>query len=57
MDFLTRKIVYKYCNIGKFNFFSEGGCKFRDLQISKILNTDTNIFFPIPAKVMYLFLR
>ena len=31
--------------------------KFRNLQISKILNTDTNRIFPIPFKVMYVTLR
>ena len=31
--------------------------KFRVLQISKILNTDTNRVFPIPFKVMYVSLR
>ena len=31
--------------------------KFKDLQISKILNPNTNIIFPIPAKIMYIFLR
>ena len=29
----------------------------RVLQISKILNTDINRFFPIPLKLMYISLR
>ena len=33
------------------------GVKFRDLQISKILNTDTNRIFPIPFKLKYISLR
>ena len=31
--------------------------KFRVLQISKILNTDTNRIFPIPFKLKYISLR
>ena len=31
--------------------------KFRVLQISKILNTNTNRIFPIPFKLMYISLR
>ena len=38
-------------------FFSENVRKFMYLQISKILNTDTNRIFPIPFKVKYMFLR
>ena len=38
-------------------FFSENVRKFIYLQISKILNTDTNRIFPIPFKVKYMFLR
>ena len=31
--------------------------KFRNLEISKILSTNTNRIFPIPFKVVYIFLR
>ena len=31
--------------------------EFGNLQISKILNTDTNRIFPIPFKFMYISLR
>ena len=38
-------------------FLVEAAVKFRNLQISKILNTDTNIIFPISFEVMYISLR
>ena len=38
-------------------FLVKAAVKFRNLQISKILNTDTNKIFPIPFKVMYISLR
>ena len=31
--------------------------KFRNLEISKILSTNTNRIFPVPFKVAYIFLR
>ena len=53
--FLTRKIE---CKLWKVQFFLvKAAVKFRNLQISKILNTDTNRVFPIPFKVMYISLR
>ena len=42
-----------YVKFGIFNclfFFAETIVKFRNLQISKILNSDTDITFPIPLK-------
>ena len=53
ISFLTRKIVFKLWK----KFLSEDGVKFRNLQISKILTSDTNGKFPIPFKVMYICLR
>ena len=45
-------------NFGKLNFFLvKAAVKFRNLQISKVLNTDTNRIFPIPFKVMCISLR
>ena len=38
-------------------FLVKTDVKFRDLQISKTLNTDTNRIFPISFKVMYIFLK
>ena len=38
-------------------FLVKKAVKFRNLQISKILNTNTNRIFPIPFKVMYISLR
>ena len=35
-------------------FLVKTSLKFRNLQISKILNTDTNRIFPIPFKFMYI---
>ena len=37
-----------------FFFLVKTAVKFRNLQISKILNTDTNIIFPVPFKVTYM---
>ena len=44
-------------NFGKFNFLGKVAVKFRNLQINKILKTDTNGIFPVPFKVMYISLR
>ena len=38
-------------------FLVNAAMKFRNLQIRKILNTDTNRIFPIPFKVMGISLR
>ena len=35
-------------------FVFKTALKFKNLDISKILNSDTNIVFPVPFKVMYL---
>ena len=37
-----------------FVFLVKMAVKFRNLETSKTLNTDTNIIFPIPFKVMYI---
>ena len=41
-------------NFGSFNFLVKVTVKFRDLQISKIVNTETNRIFSVPFKVMYI---
>ena len=46
-----------YENFGKFVFLVRTTVKFRKLQISKILVTNTNRIFPILFKVMYISLR
>ena len=47
----------KLCaNSGKF-FLVKATVKFWNLQLSKILNTDTNRIFPTPFNVMYISLR
>ena len=46
-----------YVNFGKLIFLGKTAMKFRNLQISKILNTDTNRNFPVPFKVIYISLR
>ena len=51
VNFPTRKIDRELC-LESF-FLVETAVKFRSLQISKILNTDTNRIFPVPFKVMY----
>ena len=38
----------------KLNFLEKTAVKFRNLHISKILNTDTNRVFPVPFKVMHI---
>ena len=38
-------------------FLVKTAVKFRNLKISKVLNTDTNRIFLIPFKVMYISLR
>ena len=38
-------------------FLVETAVKFRNLQINKMLNIDTNRIFPVPFKVMYTYLR
>ena len=43
-------------SLGNLIFLVKMDVKFRNLQISKILNTDTNRIFPIPFKVMYILL-
>ena len=37
-------------------FLEKTAMKFRNLQISKILNTNTNRIFPIPLKVIHIYL-
>ena len=51
-NFFTQKIE---CKLRK--FLLKVVVKFRVLQISKILNTDTNKIFPIPFKLKYISLR
>ena len=45
-----------YANFGKFLFLAKTAMKFKNLQISKTLNIDTNRMFSIPFKVMYIYL-
>ena len=45
-----------YANFGRFIFFREDGHEVSNLQISKILNTNTNQIFPIPFKVIHIYL-
>ena len=40
-----------------FNLFYKDGHVERNLQISKVIDTDTNRIFPIPFKVMHIYLR
>ena len=54
INFLTWKIVFKLLKV---IFFVKAAGKFRNLQINKVLNTDTNRVFPVPFKVMYISLR
>ena len=49
--------MYTNANFGNIIFLVKAAVKFRDLQVSKILNTDTNTIFPIASKVMYISLR
>ena len=46
-------------NLRKLKFFLlvKPAVKFINLQISEILNTDTNRSFTIPFRVMYIYLR
>ena len=55
INFLTRKSVRKLWKVQIFLVIK--AVKFRNLQISNILTTDANIIFPIPFKVMYIYLR
>ena len=43
--------------IWKVYFFVKTSVKFRSLQIGKIVNTNTDRIFPIPFKVMQIYLR
>ena len=53
INFLTQRIE---CKLSKL-LLVKAAVKFRVLQISKILNTDTNRIFPIPFKLKYISLR
>ena len=56
INFVTRNTVRKFCKI-LFYFLVKTAVKFRILQISEILNTDTNRIFPITFQVMYISLK
>ena len=55
MNFLTQKIVSKLWRV--WVFLVKMAMKFKNLQISKFLNTETNRIFSISFKVMYISLR
>ena len=46
-----------YANYRKFKFLVKTAVKFRNLRISKVLNTDTNRIFPILFKITYISLE
>ena len=54
VNFFLGKIV---CYFWKVYFFVKMAVKFRNLQISIILNTDTNRIFPISFKFRHISLR
>ena len=54
INFLTRKL---HASLGIFFFLMKAALKFRELQISKVLNTNANRISPIPSKIMYTSLR
>ena len=60
--YIRLKLTFSYgklhADFEKFYFFLlKMTLMFRNLQISKILNTDKKRIFPIPLKVMYITLR
>ena len=57
MNFLTQKTVCKLWKCLHFPISEDCHVKFRNLQISKILNTDGNTIFLIPVTVMCMSLR
>ena len=55
LDKLTFSNGKLYANLGKFFFLVKKAVKFKNLHISRILNTDTNNFFKFLSSIVHFY--